>query len=193
MGGTFDPIHLGHLIVASELRAALDLDRIILVPNARSPFKSGDEVSHASERLAMLGLAVSGIPWLDVSMIEVERGGVSYTVETLDTLYSEDAGAKLVFLMGADSLVDLPRWREPTKILALAEIGVASRPGAKVDIAGVVAALPTAAGRVTVVSTPHIAISATDIRARVRTGHPITFHVPGAVERYIFANRLYLD
>lgn len=193
MGGTFDPIHLGHLIVASELRASLQLDRILLMPNARSPFKIVSAISSANDRLSMLRLAVSGIDWLEVSTAEIDREGVSYTVETLALLAAHNPMSTLMFLMGADSLHDLPRWKRPNEILALAEIGVASRPGIEIDIAGIILALPAAAGRVTIVSTPAIEISATDIRYRVRAGRPITFHVPAAVERYILTHRLYLD
>lgn len=193
LGGTFDPIHLGHLILASELRAALSLDRVLLIPNARSPFKNGEIVSPAVHRLAMLRLAVSDSPWLDVSTVELDRGGISYTVDTLAALHAEHPIADLVFLMGADSLADLPRWRDPIGIFALAEIGVASRPGSPVDVEPVIEEHPSAHGRISVVPTPHIAISATDIRDRVRTGRPITFLVPPTVERYILANRLYRD
>ncbi len=193
MGGTFDPIHLGHLIVASELRASLTLDRVILVPNARSPFKTSDPISSADDRREMLNLAASDVDWLEISTVELERGGVSYTVDTLAEFTASNPGTTLVFLMGADSLLELPRWRRPTEILTLAEIGVAARPGIDIDIAGVITALPAAAGRVTVASTPSIEISATDIRHRVRTGRPITFLVPADVEQYILSNRLYLD
>lgn len=193
MGGTFDPIHHGHLIVASELRAALDLDRVLLMPNARSPFKDDVSVSGPEDRLAMLRLAIDGIPWLDVSTIELERGGVSFTSDTLSELAATHPAARLVFLMGADALGDLPRWHRPDRIVSLAEIGVASRPGVTTDIDVVVAALPAAEGRVTVVPTPLIAISATDIRRRIRDARPIAFHVPAAVERYIRTNRLYTD
>ncbi len=193
MGGTFDPVHHGHLILASELRAALDLDLVLLVPNAQSPFKERSTVSQPEDRLAMLRLATAGIPWLDVSTIELDRGGVSYTVDTLVALTLQHEEASLVFLMGADSLTDLPRWRRPAEILARAEIGVASRPGVVPDLAGLFAALPSAVGRVRVITTPLIAISATDIRGRVRAGRPIAFHVPPLVERYIRTNRLYTD
>ena len=193
LGGTFDPIHHGHLIMASELRAGLSLDRVVLVPNAQSPFKPGESISSGVHRKAMLDLVVAETSWLELSTVELHRGGVSYTVETLRALRRAHAPDTLVFLMGADSLIDLHRWREPAEIVRLAEIGVASRPGTAVDIDAVTDQLPQARGRITVVPTPLIAISATDIRYRVRTARPITFHVPPAVERYIRAHRLYLD
>jgi nicotinate-nucleotide adenylyltransferase len=193
LGGTFDPVHHGHLIMASELRAALSLDSVLLVPNARSPFKPDDSVTSGAHRAAMLKLVVNDTPWLELSTIELDRGDVSYTVDTLSALSLNRASETLVFLVGADSLIDLHRWREPAEILRLAEIGVASRPGTLVDTESVVEQLPAAAGRITVVTTPLIAISATDIRHRVRTGLPIAFQVPPAVEHYIRDHRLYLD
>jgi nicotinate-nucleotide adenylyltransferase len=193
LGGTFDPIHHGHLILASELRAELALDSVLLVPNARSPFKPGESISPGAHRAAMLKLVTAETPWLELSTIELDRGGVSYTVDTLRALNVAHAPATLVFLMGADSLLDLHRWREPDAIVRLAEIGVAARPGVTVDIDAVADQLPGARGRVTVVPTPLIAISGTDIRFRVRTGRPIAFHVPPQVERYIREQRLYLD
>lgn len=193
LGGTFDPIHHGHLIVASELRAALGLNSVMLVPNAKSPFKPGDQMTSGAHRAAMLEMVVMETPWLNLSTIELDRGGVSYTVDTLRQLHQAEPRDRHVFLMGADSLIDLHRWREPVEILRLAEIGVASRPGIAVDIDAVIERLPDALGRITVVPTPLIAISATDIRYRVRTGRPIAFHVPRAVEEYIRAHRLYLD
>jgi nicotinate-nucleotide adenylyltransferase len=190
-GGTFDPVHLGHLILVSELRVALGLDRVLLVPNARSPFKTDQEISSEADRVAMLALAVTGTPWLDVSTIELDRGGVSYTIDTLEELHHQDPGAKLFFLMGADSLVDLPSWRHPDGILALAEIAVATRPGISPDVASVQSALPTAKDRIHVIETPLIALSSTGIRGRVRGGKPITFLVPASVERYITEHGLY--
>jgi nicotinate-nucleotide adenylyltransferase len=193
LGGTFDPIHHGHLILASELRDALTLDSVLLVPNAQSPFKPGDTISSGVHRAAMLEMVAAETSWLELSTIELTRGGVSYTIDTLRSLHVSYPAGTLVFLMGADSLIDLPRWREPVEILRLADIGVASRPGIAVDIDAVVDRLPAARGRVTIVPTPLISISGTDIRYRVRAGRPIAFHVPPIVEDYIRARRLYLD
>ncbi len=193
LGGTFDPIHHGHLILASELRAALALDSVLLVPNARSPFKPGDSISTGAHRAAMIEIVVSQTSWLELSTIELARGGVSYTADTLRELSSARPSDEIVFMMGADALIDLHRWREPAEILRFAEVGVASRPGTVVDVDAVIDRLPEAYGRITVVPIPLIAISGTDIRYRVRTGRPIAFHVPPEVERYIRAHRLYLD
>lgn len=192
-GGTFDPVHLGHLILVSELRAALRLDRVLLVPNARSPFKTDQEISPEADRVAMLALAVAETPWLDVSTIELDRGGVSYTIDTLKQLHNDAPESQLFFLMGADSLIDLPSWRDPSGILTLSEIAVACRPGVSPNVSAVVSALPLARDRIHVVETPLIELSSTGIRSRVRQHKPITFLVPAPVERYIHKHHLYAD
>lgn len=192
LGGTFDPIHLGHLIAAAELRHALGLDRVLLIPNAAPPHKPGLPISSAADRVAMLRLAISEVPWLAIDTIELERGGLSYTVDTLRSLNARLAPAALVFLMGEDSLRDLPTWRDPTEIVAQAELGVATRPGIVVDLDAVYRAIPQARGRVHIVGVPEIGIASRDIRQRVIDGRPIAFQVPEAVERYIRSQRLYL-
>jgi nicotinate-nucleotide adenylyltransferase len=191
LGGTFDPIHHGHLIAAAELRHALRLDRVLLVPNAHPPHKPGVPLSAAEDRVAKLELAIEGVPWLAVDRMELERGGRSYTVETLAALAERLPEATLVFLMGEDSLRDLPTWREPERIVELAELGVASRPRVTVDQTGLYAAIPNARGRVSIVEIPEMAIASRDLRQRVAEGRPISFQVPGAVERYIVEHGLY--
>jgi nicotinate-nucleotide adenylyltransferase len=191
LGGTFDPIHHGHLIAAAELRHALRLDRVLLVPNASPPHKPGVPVSPAAERLAMLELAIQGTTWLGIDRIELERGGSSYTVDTLEALTRSTPHASFVFLMGKDSLRDLPTWRDPGRIVELAEIGVASRPDVAVDLDAIYPLIPNARGRVTVVEIPEVSIASRDLRRRVAEGRPITFQVPAAVERFIQERRLY--
>lgn len=193
LGGTFDPIHLGHLIAAVELRHALGLNRVLLIPNAAPPHKPGLPISSSADRIAMLRLAIADIPWLAIDTIELDRGGLSYTVDTLASLKIRLAPAALVFLMGEDSLLDLPTWRNPEEIVALAEIGVATRPGVVVDLDAVYRAVPRAHGRLHVVEIPEIGIASRDIRQRVVDGRPIAFQVPEAVERYIRDHRLYLS
>ena len=193
LGGTFDPIHHGHLIAAAELHHALALDRVLLVPNADPPHKPGVPVSSTEDRLAMIRLAIAGVPWLRIDTIELDRGGRSFTVDTLRALAARDTDVQLVFLMGEDSLRDLPTWRQPEKIVALAELGVATRPGVAVDLDAILSRLPAAEGRVHVVETPEIGIASRDIRLRVAGGRPIAFQVPPAVEAYIEQRRLYRD
>ena len=190
-GGTFDPVHLGHLIVATELRHALALDRILFVPAGRPPHKPDLEISDDAHRLAMLRLALDGDPAFAISTVDVDRGGLSYTSELLAILRRELNPVDLVFLMGEDSLRDLPTWHEPGRIAALAELGVALRPGVAVDLEAVLRAVPEARGRVHLVPTPLIDIASRDLRRRVATGAPIRYQVPAAVEAYIREHGLY--
>src|SRR5688500_4118067 len=172
-GCTLDPIHLGHLIAASELRHALALDRVLLVPNADPPHKPGVPISPASDRLAMIRLAIAGVSWLEIETIEVDRGGRSYSVDTLKALSDRESSARLFFLMGEDSLGDLPTWHRPHDIVALAELGVATRPTVVVDLDAVFAQVPGARGRTHLVTIPQIGIASRDIRSRIAGGQPI--------------------
>jgi nicotinate-nucleotide adenylyltransferase len=190
-GGTFDPIHVGHLIVAADLRFALGLDRLLFVPAGRPPHKPADLVSDDGDRLAMLELALADDPAAEISTADLERPGPSYTVDLLRILEDRLPGARLVFLMGEDSLRDLPTWREPDEIARLAELGVATRPGVEFDLEAITARVPASRGRVSVVETVQLSISSSDIRRRVRLGAPIRHQVPRAVEAYIADRGLY--
>lgn len=190
-GGTFDPVHLGHLIVAVEIRHRLALDRLLFVPAGRPPHKAGLAISSDADRLAMLRLALADDPALELSTIDLDRSRPSFTVDLLAGLRRDLAPARLVFVMGEDSLRDLPRWHEPGRIAELAELAVALRPGAGVDLDAVYRAVPEARGRVHLVATPLIGISSTDLRRRVRSGEPIRHQVPAAVEAYIRDRGLY--
>lgn len=190
-GGTFDPVHHGHLIAVAELRYALGLDRVHLVPNAAPPHKPGTPIGTTEHRLAMLRLAIAGTSWLEIDIIELERGGLSYTVDTLHTLAARLAPAELVFLMGEDSLRDLPDWHNPAVLVTLAHLGVATRPGIVLDVESVYRAIPGARNRIRLVETPQMGIASRDLRQRVADGRPISFQVPAAVERYIVDHGLY--
>ena len=193
LGGTFDPVHLGHLILADEAREALALDRLLLMPAAQPWRKSEREVTAAHHRLAMLRLAVADNPAFDVSTIEIDRGGPTFTVETLAALRAEmAAAAELVFLLGEDALLDMPHWRDPAGILRLARLGVAARPGGPpIDVDALERALPDLRARVEVVPMPLIDISSTDIRRRVREGRSIRYLLPRPVQEYIAEHGLY--
>ena len=194
-GGTFDPVHLGHLILAEEARCALGLERLLLVPAAQPWRKSERAVTPAHHRLAMLRLAVEGDPYFDVSTVEIERGGPTYTVETLAALRAElGPEAELVFILGEDALLDMPHWRDPAGILRLARLGVAARgEPPRLGLDEVERVLPGVSERVSVVPMPVIGISSTDIRRRVREGGSIRFLVPPAVAAYIAEHRLYRE
>jgi nicotinate-nucleotide adenylyltransferase len=191
-GGSFDPIHSGHLILASELHDALALDetRFVLAPTP--PHKRGRRLAPDADRIAMVEAAIAGDPRFMLDLVEFDREGASYTVDTLSTLTTLHPGATLVFLMGEDSLRDLPTWHDPAGIARLADIGVALRPGVDVDLPAVEAAVPELVGRVHLVETPEIAISSTDIRTRVAAGRSIRYLVPDAVAKQIATRGLYL-
>jgi nicotinate-nucleotide adenylyltransferase len=191
-GGTFDPIHLGHLIAATELRHALSLDRVLFVPAGRPPHKAAREVSSGADRLAMLRLAVADNPAVEIDTLDLERGGLSFTADLLAALLDQRPGSALFFLMGNDSLRDLPNWHEPRRIAELAELGVASRAGVGFDLDAVLRAVPEARNRVHLVPIPLIGISSTEIRRRVAAGAPVAYQVPRAVEEYIRNRGLYL-
>jgi nicotinate-nucleotide adenylyltransferase len=190
-GGTFDPVHAGHLHIADRLRESLALDRVIWIPAGRPPHKSGQIVSDDRDRLAMLRLALADSPSDQLSTVEIGRAGPSYTADTLEQLQRELAPASLVFLIGEDSLRDFPTWRDPDRILRAAELGVAGRPGIDVDIPGLVQALPALNGRLTIVPMAELPISSSEIRRRVAEGAPIGHLVPAAVAAYIADQGLY--
>jgi nicotinate-nucleotide adenylyltransferase len=182
-GGTFDPIHLGHLRAAENAREALALDAIAFVPAARSPFK-GDPVSSGWDRYAMVALATAGHPGFEPSERELEREGPSYTVDTIRALRRERPGDQLFLIVGSDTVRDLPTWRESAALVTECAVVAVSRPGeARPD------ALPAGA---TWVDGPGLAVSATDVRQRVKAGRSVRFLVPDAVADYVAKRRLYL-
>jgi nicotinate-nucleotide adenylyltransferase len=191
LGGTFDPVHNGHLHIARELRKALGLDRVIWVPAGRPPHKAGQIVSADRDRLAMLRLALAGSPHDVIDTIDLDRSGPSFTADTLEVLRDRLAPARLVFLMGEDSLRDLPTWHAPERILRAADLAVAARPGVDADLETLTLAIPQVHGRVHLVPTAELAISSSDVRRRVQAGEPIDDLVPLAVAAYIREHGLY--
>jgi nicotinate-nucleotide adenylyltransferase len=192
LGGTFDPPHIGHLIIATELRYALSLNRVLFVPSGRPPHKTDRAITEERHRLRMLQLALADAPEFEISMVDLERDEPSYTVDTLEILQRALGPVRLLFLMGEDSLRDLPTWHEPALLVTRAELGVASRPGVEADLSDVYAAVPEARGRVHLIEVPEIGISSRDLRARVAAGRPIRYQVPRNVEAYIIKHGLYL-
>lgn len=180
LGGSFDPPHVGHLLTASDAVDALGLDRLVLVPAAQQPLKQGQHAP-AEHRLAMTRLLAEADPRLDVDPIEIERGGLSYTVDTLATYAARFPEAERYFLVGADVLPSFSRWREPARIRELATVAVMQRNGDPVSLLeGMVA-----------VQTRRVDVSSTEIRARVRAGLPVRGFVTDRVADYIAAHRLY--
>lgn len=187
-GGTFDPIHLGHLILAEQCREQCALDEVWFVPAAHSPFKSGVDQTPGEQRLALVKAAIADHPALRVSRCELDRSGPSWTVDTLEILHAENPARELFLLMGADSLQSLPLWHRPERIAELATIvGVnrGDRPLPDLNSLGHLA------GRVRIVTMPGIDLSATEIRERVRAGRSIRYLVPAAVEQLIGELGLY--
>ena len=191
-GGTFDPIHYGHLAVAEEMRHALALDRVLFLPAGEPPHKRGWTISPAADRVAMTRLAIADNPAFALCLIDVERDGPSFTADTLEELAQARPEAELFFIMGEDSLVDLPTWRDPARIVRAARLAVAARPGVTADLTDLERQLPGLRERVIRVPTLAIGIAGRDLRRRVAEGRPIRYLTPPAVEAYIRERRLYL-
>ena len=184
-GGSFDPVHLGHLLVAQAAREELKLDRIFFIPATQSPFKPEARPAPAQARLRLLRLALAGQSWSEIDPQEIERGGISYTIETARNYVKKFPGAELFYLIGADHVPNLPKWREASELAALLDFIVIPRPGkAEVSIP------PPFRGRM-LAGFP-LGVSSSQIRARVQAGLPVDFLVPDAVAEAIRNNRLYL-
>ena len=199
-GGSFDPVHHGHLVVAECCREQAGLDRVLFVPAATQPFKQDRSLAAGHHRAEMLALAVGANSAFAVSTLELDRGGVSYTVDTLAALHEQHADDELCLILGPDALASLAEWREPTRILASARVLAVERDGLD-DVAAVVRA-PRLAGLLgpqraaTIVadrvSVPAIGIRASDLRALVKAGRSIRYRTPRAVEQYIATHGLYV-
>lgn len=191
-GGTFDPIHLGHLVVAEDASAALELDKVLFIPAGQPWFKSYRQITDSHHRLAMVRLAVESNPSFDVSDIEIRRSGPSYTVDTLAELREQYKGAEFNVILGVDALREIDRWHQPRQLFEMASVVGMARPGATLDPSVLNAAIPGASSRMQLVDSTLIDISGTEIRQRVAAGRSIRYRVPAEVERYIRDNGLYL-
>ncbi len=213
IGGTFNPIHYGHLAAAEEVRDRLKLGRVLFVPSFLPPHKHEEDMPTATQRLEMVRLAVTGNSGFEVSDIEVERGGKSYTIDTIDAFISKYPGANLFFITGLDSFLDIQTWKDWKRLLARCSFVVLSRPGysfselVKIDfLKGALrdlsaldskekeqveiaqGGLPVYLERISLYD-----ISSTDIRARVHQSRSIKYHLPDAVEHYIIEKKLYAE
>jgi nicotinate-nucleotide adenylyltransferase len=190
MGGTFDPIHYGHLVTAEEALHQFDLDRVIFVPTGSPWMKEHEVVSPAEDRYLMTVIATASNPRFRVSRIEVDRDGPTYAVDTLRSLKTElGPDADLFFITGGDAVLEIFQWKEPQELFDLAHFIAATRPG--YDIAAFESNAPNHDPRITVMSIPALAISSTDIRARVAHGQPIRYLVPEGVNSYVQKAGLY--
>lgn len=190
MGGTFDPIHTGHLVAAEAARHAFDLQEVRFVPAGTPWQKEGRDVASADDRVAMAEVATADNPGFSVSRIEVDREGPTYTRDTLSAIHEADLDAELFFITGADAILQILTWKDPETVLALATFVAASRPG--YDLANLDELIPASLRtRVQAFEVPALSISSTDIRARVRDGRPIRYLVPDSVADYITGRGLY--
>lgn len=186
-GGTFNPPHVGHLIAAEYAREGMGLDKILFVPSATPPHKRDMDIVEAHHRVEMLRRALLGNRHFEVCEIEIERGGVSFTVDTLEELGKRNPEDDLVLLVGGDLMAEFHTWKNPDQILGLAEIVVMTRPGAT----EVLSDLPVFRGRVRPCPVPLIDLSSTTIRRRIAGGKSIKYLVPTSVELYIVQQDLY--
>lgn len=194
MGGTFDPIHVGHLVAAEEVWAQLELEYVIFVPAGLPPHKLANNISHTEHRLAMVKLAIASNPHFTLSRVDIDRFGPCYTVETIEILRDKwGPEAEIYFIMGSDSLADILTWHKPKRLIRLCRLAVVMRPGYEVDMEALDSYLPGIAMRVQFIEAPALDISSTDIQRRVREGLPIRYQVPEAVEKYIYEHRLYKE
>jgi nicotinate-nucleotide adenylyltransferase len=185
LGGSFDPVHLGHLLLARAAREELGLDKVCFIPAAQSPFKPGTPPAPAAERLRLLRLALAGETECEIDDLEIRRGGVSFTVDTLRHYAEKFPGAELFYLVGADQTAQLPQWRDAAELARLAQFVVAPRQGESP------AALPAPFCGRALRGFP-VAVSSSQIRARVKAGLPVTGLTPAAVAEAIANYRLYL-
>lgn len=193
MGGTFDPIHLGHLAIAEEARETLGLERVLFVPAARPPHKPDRPVTPAEHRLAMVELAIAGNPCFAASRIELDRDGPSYTADTLEALRAE-GHLDLWFILSTEALAGLPDWHRPERVLELSRLAVVPRGQASVpDSAWLRDRFPGLDDRVTFLPGPLLPISGSVVRRRLAAGRSIRYLVPDAVARYLADHQLYLD
>ncbi len=190
-GGTFDPVHCGHLTVAQSVREAFALNRILFIPARQSPLRA-PPLASAQDRLAMVRRAIDGFPGFEASAIDIERPGPSYMVDTLQGLAAQRPAAELFLILGADALDELPAWRQAGRILAAAQIIAVPRPGHSTETPREVLDLhPDAEQRILVHEMAAVDIAASRIRAACARGRPIDAWVPRAVAEYIAAHQLY--
>lgn len=195
LGGTFDPVHNGHITIAEESRARLDLDEVVLVPAGQPLLKGSNVILAAEHRVQMIRLAIAARPFLKLSMVEIEREGPSYTVDTVSGLLAHrNSGDQLFFILGWDNLARLAQWREPSRLITMCRLVAVPRPGCPLpDLAALETGIPGLSQRLIVLDMPEVDISATEIRSRVARGLAIDHLVPRPVEEYIRQHQLYIN
>ena len=191
LGGTFDPVHLGHLTLAERALEQLELDKLLWLP-AGDPWRKADrQVTAAKHRVEMVRCAIEGRESFELSMLEIEREGPTYTVETMTAFKKQYPGSELYFLLGQDALADMPNWRDPERLIALATMAVAARGQYRRSPAELDLLVPGLGGRVTWIEMQHLEIDATELRRRAAAGQSLRDATPAAVATYIREQRLY--
>jgi nicotinate-nucleotide adenylyltransferase len=191
-GGTFDPPHNGHLVLAAEARAQLGLERLLWVLTPDPPHKQGRSLTAIEHRLEMLERAIHDEPADELSRVEIDRPGPHYALDTVNLVKEREAGAQLVYLMGGDSLHDLPDWHRPAEfVLACSALGVMRRPGDAIDLPALERSIPGISEKVRFIEAPLLEISSSDIRRRIAAGLPFRHFLPAAVYAYILEHGLY--
>jgi len=185
MGGTFDPIHHGHLVAASEVASRYELDEVVFVPTGRPTFKLDTTVTEPEHRYLMTVIATASNPRFTVSRADIDRPGITYTVDTLRDLRAERPDAELFFITGADAVAQIMSWQEADRLWEMAHFVAVNRPGHHLSIAGI------PEGAVTTMEVPALAISSTDVRRRSADGEPVWYLVPDGVVQYIGKHGLY--
>ena len=194
LGGTFDPVHKGHIMVAEEARARLDLAEVLFVPAGQPPLKEDSPILAVEHRVQMVHLAIADYPYFKLSTIEIDRPGSSFTVDTIVELRDKlGDGDELFFIVGWDSLAQLPKWKEPSRLIKICRLVAVPRPGYSLpDLNSLDAVIPGLSRRVILLDRPEIDINATEIRERVAQGLSIHHLVPEPVAEYIRQHKLYL-
>jgi nicotinate-nucleotide adenylyltransferase len=185
MGGTFDPVHHGHLVAASEVAARFGLDEVVFVPTGQPTFKQHQQVTEAEHRYLMTVIATASNPRFTVSRVDIDRTGLTYTIDTLRDLHTQRPGSELFFITGADAIEQIVRWKDAEQLFELAHFVAVTRPGHQLSLAG----LPPE--RVSMLEVPALSISSTDVRGRAASGLPVWYLVPDGVVQYINKHGLY--
>ena len=192
MGGTFDPIHYGHLAAAEVARYEFGLVKVVFIPAGQPPHKTGQKISPAAHRLAMVRLAVASNPFFEVSTVEIDRPGPSYTVETVSAFRHLYSSAEIYFITGADAVAEISTWRRIEELLRLCWLVAVTRPGYLLEDLREWLVKPELWRKILTLQVPGVAVSSTEIRERVRAGRPVKYLLPEAVEDYIARHGLYL-
>ena len=191
-GGTFDPPHIGHLILAAEAGAQLDLDRLLWILTPDPPHKQGQLITPLEHREAMVKLAIRDNPRFEFSPVEIDRPGPQFAVDTVKIIAEKNPGTELVYIIGGDSLRDLPTWHRPADLVGMLDsVGVLRRPGDSIDLPALEKIIPGLTAKVRFLEAPLLDIAAHEIRQRVADGRPFRYFLPAPVYDYIVNHNLY--